>query len=225
MTPRHELCLEEKISLIKDQENGLSYRQLSNKFQISIGAVSNIMKRKTEYTDDYESNINKNFKRKLKNEFNKDLNTHVYESFTLRRPKNIPISNPILEYCARDLAQQMDNSTSFRASNGWLEHFRTRCNIRFRTIGGEARSVDPTTIDDWKVHLQSMVEHYDAYDIFNCDETSIFYKLMPDQSLVIDRKDWRGGKKSKDRYTVMLCSNMLGTKKLKPVVIGKLICI
>ena len=68
----------------------------------------------------------------------------------------------------------MDNSTSFRASNGWLEPFRTRYNIHFRTICGEARSVDLTTIDDWKVRLQSMVEHYDACDIFNCDEPSLF---------------------------------------------------
>ena len=100
MTTRHELCLEEKISLIKDRENELSYRQLSNKFQISIGTVSNMMKRKTEYTDDYESNINKKFKRKLKNEFNRDLNTHVYEWFILQRSKNIPLSGPILQHCS-----------------------------------------------------------------------------------------------------------------------------
>ena len=171
MTTRHEPCLEEKISLIKDQENGLSYRQLSNKFQKSIGTVSNIMKRKTEYTDDYESNINKKFKRKLKNEFNKDLNTNG--SFY----KDQRIFQYWVQYfnTARDLAQQMDNSTSFRASNGWLERFRTRYNIHYRTIYGEARSVAPTTIDDWKVRVQSMVEHYDSCDIFNCDEPSLFF--------------------------------------------------
>jgi hypothetical protein len=48
---------------------------------------------------------------------------------------------------------------------------------------------------------------------------------MPDRSLLIDRNDCRGGKKSKDRYTVMLCANRTGTEKLKPVAIGKLIFI
>jgi hypothetical protein len=56
MTTRNELCLEEKINLIKEKENGLSHRLLCEKFNISIGAVSNILKRKLEYTDDYESN-------------------------------------------------------------------------------------------------------------------------------------------------------------------------
>lgn len=58
MATRHELCLEQKINLIKEKENGLSHRVLSEKFHISIGAVSNILKRKLEYTNDYELNRN-----------------------------------------------------------------------------------------------------------------------------------------------------------------------
>ena len=63
MTTRRELCLQEKINLIKEKENVLSYGQISDKFQISVGAVSNISKRKLEYTDDYELNRNKKLKR------------------------------------------------------------------------------------------------------------------------------------------------------------------
>ena len=70
MTTRHELSLQEKMNLIKEKENGLSHRQLRDKFQISIGAVSNILKKKSEYSDDYQLNRNKKFKRKFKNEFN-----------------------------------------------------------------------------------------------------------------------------------------------------------
>ena len=56
---RHDLCLEEKINLIKDKENGLSHRQLSEGFKVSIDDVSNILKRKSEYIDDYQLNRNK----------------------------------------------------------------------------------------------------------------------------------------------------------------------
>ena len=116
-------------------------RQLSDKFQITLGAVSNILKRKLEYTDDYELNRNKKLKRKFKNDLNQDINAHVYEWFTLQRSKNIPISGPILQQYARDVAQQFDKSTTFRASNGWLDRFRSRYNIQFRIICGEARSL------------------------------------------------------------------------------------
>ncbi|CAF2055852.1 unnamed protein product [Rotaria magnacalcarata] len=150
-----------------------------------------------------------------------DINTHVYEWFSLQRSKNIPISGPILQQYARNIALQFDQSTNFRASNDWLDRFRTRYNINFRAICGEARAVDSTTVDDWKSPLHSFIEHYDPWNIFNCDETSLFYKLLPDRSLVVDRNDCRGGKRSKERYTVLLCCNRSGSEKLKPLVIGK----
>ena len=77
MSIRNELCLEQKIKLIKEKENGLSHRLLSERFHISIGAVSNILKRKLEYTNDYELNRNKKLKRKSKNEFNQDINRRL----------------------------------------------------------------------------------------------------------------------------------------------------
>jgi hypothetical protein len=223
MTSRRELCLEQKINLIKDKDGGLSHRELSGRFHISVGAVSNILKRKLEYTNDYETNRNKKLKRKIKVDSSQEINDNVYGWFVSQRSKNIPISGPILQEYARNFAKQLDNSTSFKASNGWLDRFRTRYNIQFRLICGEARSVDSNTVDDWKSRLHSMIEHYNPVDVFNCDETGLFFKMMPDRSLAVDRSDCRGGKKSKERYTVMLCTNWAGTEKLKPLVIGKLI--
>ena len=55
--------LEQKINLIKDNENGMSFRQLKDKFHVSVGSISNIIKRNNEYMDDYECNKNKKMKR------------------------------------------------------------------------------------------------------------------------------------------------------------------
>jgi transposase len=68
MTARRDLSLEEKINLIKEKESGLSHQQLSDRFKVSVGAVSNILKRELEYTNDFESNRNKKIKRKLKDD-------------------------------------------------------------------------------------------------------------------------------------------------------------
>jgi transposase len=65
MSSRLDLCLEEEINLIKDKERGLLYRELSDKFKFSLGAVSNVLKQTCEYTNDYERNQNKKVKRKL----------------------------------------------------------------------------------------------------------------------------------------------------------------
>ena len=60
MTSRNDLNLEQKVNLIMNQRRGSSYRELRDKFRASLGAVSNILKRKHEYLNDYESNQNKN---------------------------------------------------------------------------------------------------------------------------------------------------------------------
>jgi Mor family transcriptional regulator len=58
MTSRHHLTLNKKIELIQDNNsgNGLSQRVLAKKYNISLGSVSNILKRKKEYLHDYQTN-------------------------------------------------------------------------------------------------------------------------------------------------------------------------
>jgi predicted DNA-binding protein YlxM (UPF0122 family) len=44
------------MNLIKEKERGLSHRELRDKYQVSIDAVSNILERKNEHINDYETN-------------------------------------------------------------------------------------------------------------------------------------------------------------------------
>ena len=67
MTTKHTLTLSEKIELIRENEENVSYRTLADKFKISIGSVSNIIKRKVEYIESYEQNESTTKKRNLRN--------------------------------------------------------------------------------------------------------------------------------------------------------------
>ncbi len=49
---RNDLSLEQKVNLIKENERSSSYRVLKEKFNVSVGSISNILKRKNEYLDD-----------------------------------------------------------------------------------------------------------------------------------------------------------------------------
>ncbi|GBM31220.1 hypothetical protein AVEN_193350-1 [Araneus ventricosus] len=64
---------------------------------------------------------------------------------------------------------------TFKASNGWLEKFWTRHNISFKFICGEEKSVDPNHVTDWVEKLKSVCQGYDVKNIFNTDETGLFY--------------------------------------------------
>ena len=52
------------------------------------------------------------------------------------------------------------------------------------------------------------------------DETGLFYRLLPNQTLSTQKKE-SGTKKSKERVTIGLCANATGTDKLRPILIGK----
>ncbi|XP_037568125.1 tigger transposable element-derived protein 6-like [Dermacentor silvarum] len=58
-------------------------------------------------------------------------------------------------------------------------------------------------------------------DLFNADETALFYQMLPQKTLALKGDRCQGGKQSKVRVTVLLCANMDGSEKVPALVIGK----
>ena len=79
-------------------------------------------------------------------------------------------------------------------------------------------------MDDFKSSLSLGGYEYD--NIFNMDETGLFYKAIPSRTYLISgesKVSARGTKqmKAKDRITVIVCTNASRTCKISPAVIGK----
>ncbi|XP_029654613.1 tigger transposable element-derived protein 4-like [Octopus sinensis] len=108
----------------------------------------------------------------------------------------------------------------FKASNGWLEKFKQRHELKFRTLSGESASADHAIILNFLSELNIKVEQYEKENIFNCDETSLFIKLTPRKSFVKTGDSARGFKMSKDKVTLHLCCSYTG-EKFEPLIIGK----
>ncbi|XP_050064726.1 tigger transposable element-derived protein 4-like [Aphis gossypii] len=116
---------------------------------------------------------------------------------------------------ANEIAKRL-NIADFGGSNGWLDRFRKRHGIVYRKICGEADAVDDNSIKSWKeTILPNLLKDYSPEDIYNADEFGLFFKLMSNKSLVMKDETCHGGKLSKDRLTVLTCSNWSGTDKLK----------
>ncbi|KAI6652943.1 Tigger transposable element-derived protein 6 [Oopsacas minuta] len=214
---RKNLTISEKLNVIEFASTH-SQRDVADRFGISVGAVNNILKKKQEIQMACEENCNLQMKR-VRLSSHCEVNDLIWQWFVTARSKNIPISGPILQAKGIDFAEQL--GIPFKASNGWLEKFRSRYNIAFKTLCGESASVDPGTVDTWKQQLHTIIGGYSPEDIFNCDETGLYYKVLPTKSLVEKNKICNGTKTSKDRLTILLCANMSGTEKLKLLMIGK----
>lgn len=119
---------------------------------------------------------------------------------------------------ARQLGEQI-GVTDFSYSRGYLHRFKSRRGIKRKLYEGEADSADMTAVQSGRQDLQRVLQDYDPEDIFNLDETGLFYRLGPNYTLAT--KKVSGTKKSKDRITVALAANATGTTKIKPFVIPK----
>jgi len=75
-------------------------------------------------------------------------------------------------------------------------------------------------VNEWKSKISEIVTGYEPQNIFNADETGLFYRALPDKTFSYKGKSCSGGKIAKERLTVLLCVSMSG-EKLKPLVIGK----
>ncbi|CAM4843328.1 unnamed protein product [Rotaria magnacalcarata] len=160
---RHELTLDQKILLIKDSndDSGLSVRKSAEKYSISKSSAANILTRRAEYQNDYLTNTNKGFKRKLKDDKGQHIDEVLFEWFTAQRAKHIPISGPLLQEKARQISEEFGlQPDEFKASNGWLENFRNGHMIGYRQISGESASVCTTTTEEWKHRLLTIINGY-----------------------------------------------------------------
>ena len=159
---RKNLNLLEKLRLIKESK-AKSQRNVASQLGISVGAVNSILKRKREYENLGEENYNLNVKR-LKRSTNEDVNELTWQWFVTTRSKNIIVSGPIIQAKGLELASQQ-NLPEFKASNGWPERFRNRCNIRFKILSGESAGVNPEMVASWKEQLESVINDYSMDDI------------------------------------------------------------
>ena len=82
--------------------------------------------------------------------------------------------------------------------------------------------VDSDAANNWmKNKLIDIIKDYEAHNIFNADETSLFYKAMPNKTMHYKGVPCNEVKVNKERLSLLLCTNMDGSEKLKPLIIGK----
>ena len=93
--------------------------------------------------------------------------------------------------------------------------------MRNLKICGEKLSADSSAANKFINEFSVITEGYSKHQIFNCDETGLYFRMLPGHTLasVNDRPD--GTKKAKDRVTINACANASGTIKLPLLLIRK----
>lgn len=210
------LSLELRVEVIRESSSGLSQRALALKFNCSKTQIQNILKDKDRLLREWKEGGSVFAKRKRRQK-NENVNNFVWEWFKEARAKGLPLSGPILQEKAREFATFF-NIGKFNASNGWLDSFKKRHNIVFREILGESELEEV----DWRSHVATMCEGYGLRNVFNMDETGLFFRAVPDKT-VHQEKICHRGELANERFTLSFCINALGEKETPVVICPKCI--
>ncbi|XP_047505969.1 tigger transposable element-derived protein 6-like [Pieris napi] len=213
------LTYADKLEAIEAVKNGLKRKEVAAQFGIHESTLSIIIKKEAEILKKQESGESLQCKRQKIAEF-PNLEQCLFTWFKQCRNKNISVSGPILKEKAEEFANSL-KIKNFKASNGWLQNFKKRHDLAFNKICGESASVSKSVCQEWKSELHNVVNDYDPNDVFNADETGLFFKCLPDKTLTFKNEKCHGGKHSKERLTILFCANSTGTEKLKPLIIGQ----
>lgn len=148
--------------------------------------------------------------------------------------KRIPLDGPLIKNKALRFYEQLKqlepststahSGTEFSASTGWLTGFLKRNAFHNVKITGEIASADEVTARHYPEQLAKIIEDggYCSDQIFNADETGLFWKKMPTRTYIAKaEKKASGFKAAKDRVSFLLCSNASGDRMLKPLLINR----
>jgi hypothetical protein len=133
---------------------------------------------------------------------------------------NLVVPPSMVRQKAQQIAYSLNiSSDDFLGSNGWYYRFAKRINlhaINSHGEGGEVHRNNPLLLEKLSA-LEHLIESYDTNNVYNMDETGLFFRLMPQYTVMMPNEDAstvRGMKIQKGRVTLSVCANATGIHKL-----------
>lgn len=148
------------------------------------------------------------------------LDEAIFEWQRRHTQRGFPITGPLIRLKATEYWKKIPMYKDHPMpvfSDGWLNRFKHRHSIKWHTFHGEAASVSDSIHVEMKA-IQIICDTYPPEDIYNMDETGLFWRRMPNGGLTSEGRP--GQKRDKTRITIVVASNATGSDKLPLWVIG-----
>ena len=92
-----------------------------------------------------------------------EVNSILYEWYMLACSKNIYPGGPQLTEKDRKIATRL-GKPNFKGSNGWLQKWKVRYNIKQVAVSGKSGDVRFDTVESWKQRLPPLLHGYKKED-------------------------------------------------------------
>ncbi|XP_018419693.1 PREDICTED: tigger transposable element-derived protein 1-like [Nanorana parkeri] len=214
-----------KVKIINDYEAGKKVNAIAQDLNLAHSTISTILKDKERVKEAVKTSTGfKAIITRQRKGLIHDMEKLLVIWFDDQIQKRMPMSLSIIQAKALSIFKTLkageESTETFTASHGWFQKFCHRFNLHNRSVSGEAASAD-VAAETFLDQFDKIIEKggYCPEQIFNVDETRLFWKKMPERSYIHkEAKTMPGFKAFKDRVTLLLGGNVTGFK-LKPLLI------
>lgn len=198
-----------------------SFRALGEMFQCGKTQIAYILKKKDSILAQFESkDVSPTSRRSRSCEPYAELNKALYEWYIHTCAVDVCPGGPRITEKALEIAAQM-GKTEFKGSNGWLEKWKKRYNIKQISLRtNQAGDLHGLTVDIWNERLPKLLHGYRSEDVWNLDEMSLLWSALPDKRLAQIGVSCELENPNEHRVTILFIVNANGGKET-PIVIGK----
>ena len=138
------------------------------------------------------------------------LDQAVFKWLHVVRSRDVAVSALVFKTKATEFAEKM-NVENFKAFNGWLDRWKKRFNVSFKTVSSESNGcTDEMVAPLEQTTLPTILSKYDLNQIYNADELGLFYRAQPNKCLYLKNENCVGDKHSKLRLTGLTAANAVG---------------
>jgi hypothetical protein len=179
---------------VKHHEIAEEFKKRYPSLQLDRSTVSKILKKSELYMNLPEESVSANrFRHKPVKYPTLELAMSVWvQQITAG---GMPLSDQLLREKGAEFARALEiDEKSLSFSSGWVTKFKKRNQLRRITLHGEAESAPLESIPEARARLKTLLAKYEPDDVYNADETGLFYRMLPNQTLSTDKR--RHGKKA-----------------------------
>uniref|UniRef100_A0A3Q3B6A0 HTH psq-type domain-containing protein n=1 Tax=Kryptolebias marmoratus TaxID=37003 RepID=A0A3Q3B6A0_KRYMA len=174
-------------------DNRQSCRAFAQEYGCGKTQIARIRSEREEIMKEWESGTRSDLKyvKKRKTVY-EDLNTALWDWFCTARSKDLPVSGRLL---------QVSRPSFF---------------FFVSVLSGESVEIPAEVVEDWSKQLPELIKDHALSDIYNADETGLYYRALPKCSMVVKGDPRKGLKTAKERLTVLLACSVTGDKLNEP---------
>ena len=194
---RKTFKIEEKVKILDELKSGDGATVIARRYGVNESSIRSIKNNEEKIRKAYAcpdiSKDTRHIKAPVYNEMQEAL--VIWLEDVQRR--ELPLSGAMIQSQALIIKRKIEekagikeSESKFTASAGWLQKFIKRVGLRNVSYSGEASSANKEAAEEAKIKLREAIKEgrYTAHQVWNCDETGLYWKRMPKKTYLMKQE-------------------------------------